>query len=417
MKKKAYRFSPSPTGKLHLGSARTAMISYILAKKNSAEFHLRIEDTDAARSTTEFEHEILDSLSWLGLEAEPSMVRQSDQEAGGVYRQIADRLKEAGLAYHCNCSKLDLKRMKAMQMTQKKPLGYEGTCRARANPAGVLRLDIGAVRMFLAPNEYGGGKDLHFHDHVYGPRHIDIRDLRDIVLLRADGTATYLMANTIDDTLTGISNIVRGADILPQTAIQILLRQVITKVMHLDETMPEYTHVPLVLGEGGEKLSKRSPTTKSIADLRDDGLLPEAINQFILGIGNNSVPRDRAVGMQELIDGYDESNNAKNNVAFSFHQLKHINKLHIRNKTSAELNVLMGTGYPDKLLDVCKYRNSTLADLMMDLDKSTIVLDKFQDELDVLKSNGFSKQDCIEFRTDLLGGEDGMSLSILAGLK
>lgn len=408
----SYRFTPSPTGKLHMGSARTALVSYVLSKQANKDFIIRIEDTDVARSTTAFETEILDSLKWLGIKHEGNIVRQSQQEAEGVYTQAADILVSMGLAYYCGCSTADLKRMKVMQMRQKKPLGYEGTCRTAGHSKGPLRLNIGAVRMFLEPNEYGGGKDIHFTDGVYGSRHIDIRDLRDVILLRSNGTATYLMANTVDDMLANVDSIVRGADILPQTAIQILLRKVLSKAYSLPQEQPTYTHVPLVLGESGEKLSKRSPTTKSIMDLYEDGIMPEAIVQFILGVGNNSVPRDRALTMDEIVEVYDASQNAKNNVAFSHHQLLHINKLHIRKADNKSLSFV----YPEELVELCKNRVSTLNELREDLRKSYKIIQNFDGHLHELHKYDFHSDKCKEFRFTYLEGEPSMCLRTLHGI-
>ena len=380
-----YRFTPSNTGKLHLGSARTALISYVMSKKANKPFHLRIEDTDAARSTQEFEDEILDSLDWLGIKVDTEITKQSVNESSGLYGDVTKILIDKGLAYYCQCNIQSLKRLKAAQMRAKKPLGYEGNCRASGHTSGVLRLNIGAVRMFLDPNEFGGGKDIHFTDGVYGARHVDIRDLRDVVLMRSNGTATYLLANTIDDTMIGIHNIVRGADLLPQTAIQILLRQTIVKALSLTDSKLSYTHVPLVLGESGEKLSKRSPTTKSIRDLRYEGIMPNAISQFILGVGNNSVPRDRYVSPDELIDLYDETKNSKNNVAFSEHMLKHINKLHIRESSNTELRRLIDiSDCPSEVLEVCKYRSDTINALRYDVKNTMFVLNKFDEQLRVI---------------------------------
>ncbi len=413
----SFRFSPSPTGKLHIGSARTALISYVLSQQTNAPFIYRIEDTDVARSTKAFEVEMMDSLKWLGMTSDEAPIRQSDQESSGIYKEIAQRLIDAGLAYYCNCSKLDLKKMKVMQLQQKKPLGYEGTCRAYGNPSGVLRLDIGAVRMFLEPNEHGGGKDLYFHDAVYGDRHIDIRDLRDIVLLRTDGTATYLMANTVDDTLSGVTDIVRGADLLPQTAIQILLRKVLVRVMGLNPQLPAYTHVPLVLGETGEKLSKRSKTTKSIKELEDEGILPEAIIQFVLGVGNNSVLQDSKQSLEDIVKTYDSSQNAKKNVRYSDHQMYRINKLHIQAMTHGEINEHLRTSYEAKLIDVCKYRVNTMVLLKQDLEKTQMILKTFDNDLDQLQSNDFNDDACQLFRLNKLGGESSMSLKDLASLR
>jgi len=396
---KVFRFAPSPTGRLHLGSARTALISYILAKKAGGKFHYRIEDTDKARSTPEFEKNLTESMKWLGIDYEPTVIRQSEQEANGVYKNIADMLVANGLAYYCQCSTSDLKAMKAAQIVTKRTLGYEGVCRERGHTEGVLRLNYGALRMFLEPNEYGGVKDLRFTDSVYGSRHVDIRDLRDTVLLRADGTATYIMANTVDDVLTGVTDIVRGADLLPQTATQILLRRALARVLGRGIKDPQYTHLPLVLNEDGEKLSKRDPSTKSILELRDAGILPQAIIQFVLSVGNNSIARDRAMSLDEIIESFDPSQNAKNNVAFSYHQLLHINKLHLRALPASQIS----TDFPEKLINACKMRHKTLNDVLADAAKSYNIIMEHRNSLVSLAQEGFSPESCQVFRAQCVG--------------
>jgi glutamyl/glutaminyl-tRNA synthetase len=379
-----------------------------MAKKSKSAFHYRVEDTDQARSTLEFEENLRESLEWLSITSELPTVRQSSQEEAGVYKDIVDAMVKAGVAYYCQCSTMALKKLKAQQIAMRKPLGYEGACAVSGHTSGVVRLNISAVRMFLEPNEFGGGKDLRFTDSVYGPRHVDIRDLRDVVLLRADGTATYLLANTADDFLTGVTDIVRGADLLPQTAIQILLRRVMAKVLKMPIVDPRYTHLPLVLSESGEKLSKRDPKTLSILDLRDQGFLPTAILQFILGVGNNSISKDKAMSLEEIVQAFDPSMNAKNNVAFSFHQLLHINKLHIRKMPAA----LIAPEYPEALVDVCKTRFKTLVDVREDIAKSYRIKTVHHDSLASLASLGFPESACKTFRANNIG-EPSMALEVL----
>jgi len=410
----AYRFSPSPTGKLHLGSARTAMVSYVLSKQAEAEFHLRIEDTDLVRSTKAFEDEIIESIQWLGVQFNNAVIRQSEQEEAGVYKDIGKKLVDAGLAYYCGCTKHSLQKMKAAQIQAKLPLGYTGVCREANHSSGALRLNMAAVRLALdSKGEYGGLKHIKFTDSVYGPRNTDLRDLTDIVLLRANGEATYLLANTVDDLFSGVTRVVRGADILPQTPIQIVLRQSIATTLSMPIDIPEYTHVPLVLGESGEKLSKRSPTTKSIMDFKADGILPDAITQFALAIGNSSITKTEALTLQEIIECYDASKNAKNNVAFSVHQLLFINKLHIRRTPNDVLNKLMGTSFSEETLQICKHRVNTLVALKADAEAAEFIIKTFEKELKDLESKGFPPKECQDFRVTCLGGASGIALNAL----
>ena len=393
------------------------MISYVLAQQANAEFFLRVEDTDTVRSTKEFEVDILNSLAWLGIKHSGTIIRQAEQEASGLYKDVAKKLVEAGLAYYCGCTRISLQKMKMAQIQEKLPLGYTGVCRDSGHESGALRLNMAKIRLALdTQGEYGGLRHLKFTDNVFGSRNNDLRDLNDIVLLRANGEATYLMANTIDDLFSGVNNIVRGADILPQTIIQIVLRTVIARVSHLPEDIPIYTHVPLVLGENKEKLSKRSPTTKSVLEMKAEGLLPDAIIQFALAIGNNSVPKEEALSLDEIVKIYDASKNAKNNVAFSVHQLLFINKLHIRRTSEDELNTLMGTDFTPEVLKVCKFRVNNLVSLKEDAENVNLILSNFATELKELKATGISGETCKKFRDAHLNGASGVALDVLATL-
>lgn len=419
MKYKRFRISPSPTGTTHLGTARTGLVSFILAKKAKAPFHLRLEDTDAVRSTEQFAEGIVEAFTWLGVDFEKEVIKQSEQETAGVYRDIAEALISSGIAYYCGCSPSVLKKMKAHQVKNKSRLGYVGACRDSEHPSGALRLNIGAVREFLDENNefHGGLKDLRFTDGVYGPRHVDIRDLNDVVLMRGNGAATYIFANTVDDMLTGITDIVRGADILPQTALQIVLRRVMSKLLGKSQTDPVYTHVPLVLGENKEKLSKRAPTTTSIVQYREAGYLPEAIAQFALALGNKSIPMEEPLSMVQIIERYDESQNSKVNIAFSEHQLLFVNKLHLRIKSAKELNKLMGTSFSEDLVNTFKARTKTLVQLKAEIEDALEIHKTYLSELKALAQLGFQSANCAKFRESFLDGKCTVGLEVIEQLK
>jgi len=189
------------------------------------------------------------------------------------------------------------------------------------------------------------------------------------------------------------------------------------RVLAINTKVPKYTHVPLVMGETGEKLSKRSKTTKSIKELKDDGLLPEALIQFVLGVGNHSVSKTVHQDIEGIIKAYDPSKNAKNNICYSDHLMYHINKLHIRALTHGEINEYFGSSYPAKIIDVCKYRVNTMVLLKQDLEKTQRILTDFDNDLDNLQSNDFNDDACQLFRLNKLGGEPSMSLKDLANLR
>jgi glutamyl/glutaminyl-tRNA synthetase len=332
--------------------------------KMNSKFILRIEDTDKARSDVKFTEELMESLRWLGIQWEPTVMLQTQQEAEGVYHHFVESLLHLGLAYRCGCSQQTLKMLKAHQLKNKLILGYEGNCRSARHDTGPIRLNWSAVRMFLEPNEYGGFKDVYFADTIFGSRHSDIRDFRDVILERSDGSATYFLANTFDDVVAGVTNIVRGADLISQTAMQIVFRRVIQKVLGIDNEHHHYTHLPLVLAEGGEKLSKRDAATKSIKNYKDEGILKDALVQFILGVGNHSVPKDRAVGFEELVELYDITQNSKNNISVSEGLLLHINKLHMRSMPLEAFSDLLPSTMPiPEVLALCIPRAKTLNQL------------------------------------------------------
>lgn len=393
------RFSPSPTGKLHLGSLRTALISHFTSKN----FVLRIEDTDVKRSTKESEQEILDTFEWLDLKIEGEVVRQSQQEAQGAYKGMVDALIAHGYAYRCDCSVEALKEMKSQQIKNKeRRLGYNGKCRESANEAGVVRLNTRKI------GEERGDKFFVFEDDVFNTRRVDFRDVPDAVLLRSNGTATYILANTVDDMQAGVNYVARGADIITQTATQMALREAI----HLSAGIPnppvQYSHLPLILGGKKEKLSKRNPDTKSILEYRDQGFTKEAIVQFVLSLGNRSISTSRALSMGELRASYDVKKLRRNDTAFLEHKLLHLNGLHLKRMEAIEAHKLIAELYDVtldiKLISGFKGRSQTLLELKSKCEEFSALVEAKPEALSKLNADNFSIDACKTFRQEVLGG-------------
>ena len=393
------RFSPSPTGKLHMGSLRTALISYFTSKS----FVLRVEDTDVKRSTKESEVEIIDTFKWLGIKPDGEVVRQSQQEASGAYKGMVDALIAHGYAYRCACSIDELREMKTQQIKNKeRRLGYNGKCRDSHNGSGVVRLNTRKI------GEERGDKFFVFEDDVFNTRRVDFRDVPDAVLLRSNGTATYILANTIDDMQAGVNYVARGADIITQTATQMALREAI----HLSTGIPnpevQYSHLPLILGSKNEKLSKRNPDTKSILEYKAKGFTKEAIVQFVLSLGNKSIPTNRALHMGEMKSLYDVKKLRRNDTGFLEHKLLHLNGLHLKRMDASTahqmITDLYGVSLDIKLISGFKERTQTLLELKNRCEEFTALVSAKPEGLKKLNDDSFSIEACKEFRKTVLGG-------------
>ena len=262
------RFAPSPTGYLHIGGARTALFNYLLAKKQSGTFVLRIEDTDVARSTQESVDAILDAMTWLGLSYDEGPIYQSDRF--DLYREKVQQLLDEGKAYRCYCTaeELDAKREKAKQEGRKPK--YDGTCRNRTDQP-----DAPYVVRFKLPTE---GEETTFVDRIKGSISFRHEELDDLIIQRTDGTPTYNFVVVIDDAEMGINLVIRGDDHINNTPRQILLYQA------LGYSIPEFAHVPMILGSDKKRLSKRHGAT-SVMVYREMGYLPEAMINYLVRLG------------------------------------------------------------------------------------------------------------------------------------
>jgi glutamyl-tRNA synthetase len=263
------RFAPSPTGYLHIGGARTALFSWLYARKHGGTFILRIEDTDIERSTAESVNAILEGMTWLGLEYDEGPFFQTKRFPR--YREVLDEMLQAGKAYHCYCSKERLEQLRNEQMARKDKPRYDGRCRAGvANPpAGVKPV----VRFKNPPDGAVVVEDL-----IRGRVTFQNAELDDLITARADGTPTYNFTVVVDDMDMKVSHVIRGDDHLNNTPRQMNMLQA------LGAQPPVYAHVPMILGPDGSRLSKRHGAV-SVMQYRDEGYLPEALLNYLVRLG------------------------------------------------------------------------------------------------------------------------------------
>jgi glutamyl-tRNA synthetase len=266
------RFAPSPTGYLHIGGARTALFNYLFARHHGGEFILRIEDTDRERSTPEAIEAILESMKWLQLEWDEGPFFQTQRSS--LYGAKIEELLAKGKAYPCICtpSELDAKRQ-AAQKEKRKP-SYDGTCRPPEGVVPSLPVDRPFTVRFRSPRS---GTTV-VNDKVKGIVVFDNRELDDLIIARSDGTPTYNFCVVVDDIDMGITHIIRGDDHLANTPRQIQLYDA------LEQPLPEFAHVPLILGTDKARLSKRHGAT-SVTSYRDMGYFPEAVVNYLVRLG------------------------------------------------------------------------------------------------------------------------------------
>ena len=281
------RFAPSPTGYLHIGGARTALFNYLLAKKEQGTFILRIEDTDVARSTQESVDAILQAMTWLGLSYDEGPYYQSDRF--DLYKAKVQELLDKGLAYRCYCSQeeLDAKREAAMKSGGKPK--YDGTCRERNQPPIA---DAPFVVRFKSPQE----GEITFVDRIKGPITFRNEELDDIIIQRSDGTPTYNFVVVVDDAEMGVNLIIRGDDHVNNTPRQIPMYTA------LGYQVPEFAHVPMILGADKSRLSKRHGAT-SVMAYQEQGYLPEALVNYLARLGWSHGDQE-IFSMEDLIEKF-----------------------------------------------------------------------------------------------------------------
>lgn len=303
------RFAPSPTGRMHLGNLFTALVSWLSVKSKGGKWILRIEDLDPQRSRTEYAEQIEDDLRFLGLVwdeggIEDTINNQSYQQSkrGDIYEQYLDRLIDTGLTYPCFCSKADIRASQAPHASDGRII-YPGTCRPAGNPPFKPSLShflsesslshslAHSVRIFVPD------KEIHFYDSIFGRQTVNpAQEYGDFVIQRADGAWAYQFAVVVDDALMGVTEIVRGADLLGSSAPQIYLYNI------LGFTPPEFCHIPLICNSGGIRLSKRD-SALSMDTLRSRYSAEQIIGYLAYLAGQ--LPEPEPITPRELIPIFD----------------------------------------------------------------------------------------------------------------
>ncbi|MFC5355381.1 glutamate--tRNA ligase [Azospirillum himalayense] len=315
------RFAPSPTGFLHIGGARTALFNWLYARRNGGTYLLRIEDTDRQRSTDAAVDAILDGLSWLGLDWDGDAVSQFARK--DRHAEVAQQMLAAGRAYYCYASPEELEEMRAAQKAAGQPVRYDGRWRDRdpsEAPAGVK-----PVIRLKAPQE---GETV-LKDRVQGEVTVQNAQLDDLILLRADGTPTYLLAVVVDDHDMGVTHVIRGDDHLTNTFRQIQ----IYNAMGWD--LPEFGHIPLIHGPDGAKLSKRHGAL-GVDAYRDMGYLPEAIRNYLLRLGW-AHGDDEIISTEQAVEWFNLEGIGRSPSRFDFAKLENLNAHYMRQADDARL--------------------------------------------------------------------------------
>ena len=314
MKPVITRFAPSPTGTLHIGGLRTALFNYVYSKQNNGKFLIRIEDTDRERSTKEFEKNILDNLSSIGLTPDENPINQSERNE--IYVKAAEKIIESGKAYWCDCSPEDLEQMRKEQAEAGKKPMYDG----RSRNLGLSKTDKTVLR--LATPESG---EIVVKDLIRGEIKFNNNELDDLILLRSDGTPTYHLCNVVDDFEQNITTVIRGEDHISNTPRQIHIQNA------LGYPELEYAHLPLVLGTDKKRLSKRNAAT-SLEEYREKGYLDSAIINALARLGwsqgNNEV-----FYLTDLIKEFNIKDVQKAGAIFDISKLDWLNSQHLANLT------------------------------------------------------------------------------------
>jgi glutamyl-tRNA synthetase len=308
------RFAPSPTGFLHIGGARTALFNWLYARHSGGTFRLRIEDTDRKRSTPEAIDAIMNGLTWLGLDWDNEPVFQYAR--ADRHREIAEQLLAKGFAYRCYATADELNEMRAKLRAEGKPIRYDGRWRDR-DPGDAPENAPFVIRL-KAPQS---GETI-VHDRVQGDVTFANENLDDMILLRSDGTPTYMLAVVVDDFDMGVTHIVRGDDHLNNAARQLQI------IRALDWREPTYAHVPLIHGPDGAKLSKRHGAL-AVEAYRDMGYLPDAMRNYLLRLGW-SHGDDEMIPTNKAIEWFNFETIGKSAARFDFKKLENLNGHYIR---------------------------------------------------------------------------------------
>ncbi len=329
MKKIRVRFAPSPTGFLHVGGARTAIFNWLYARHYNGKFLVRIEDTDRDRSKNELVKYILDELQWLGLDWDEQVIFQSNRKE--IYQQITKKLVDTGKAYYCYCSSEELAQQKDFAIKHKGDYRYNRHCRnltleeqkylESKNTNKVVRLKV-------------GDGETSFEDIVHGSLTFKNNEIEDFIILKSDGNPTYHLAVVVDDGMMNITTVIRGDDHLSNTPKQIMLYNA------LEWGMPEFVHVPLILGQDKKRLSKRTGAA-SILEYKNIGYTSEAVLNYLALLGWSPGGDREIITIEELISLFSLSGISKKSAIFDENKLKWMNDQYLSLMSDSQLSKII----------------------------------------------------------------------------
>jgi glutamyl-tRNA synthetase len=345
------RFAPSPTGFLHIGGARTALFSWAYARRHGGTFVLRIEDTDLERSTQASVQAILEGMRWLGLDWDEGPFFQMQRLER--YREAAERLIAAGHAYRDYMPKHELDALRAAQSARGQKPRYDRAIGATYRGTGPAPI------RFRTPQEGTVG----WNDLVKGPIEFPNAELDDLVILRADGVPTYNFGVVVDDLDMAMTHVIRGDDHVNNTPRQIHIFRA------LGAALPEFGHVPMILGGDGERLSKRHGAV-SVTQYRDEGFLPEALDNYLARLGW-SHGDEEIFSMRQLCEWFDFAHVSRSPARFDVEKLKWLNQHYLKQADDARLAAFLPerAGPPrDKVAALLKERAATVAELVAQSD-------------------------------------------------
>ena len=315
------RFAPSPTGYLHIGGVRTALFNWLYAKKNKGKFLLRIEDTDQKRSSLDAINIILEGLEWLGINFDDVPIYQNSNI--NRHKEIANKLLNEGNAYRCWASKEELLEMKKIAEKNNSNIGYNGLWREKES----TKNELGKPYTIRFKSKKNG--ETIVNDKVQGDVLFQNKSIEDFIILRSDGSPTYMLSSVVDDHDMMITDIIRGDDHLNNTAKQIQIYKA------LDWKIPNFSHIPLIHGDDGSKLSKRHGAL-GIDYYKKKGFLPEAIKNYLLRLGWSHGDKE-IFSEEEMIRLFNLKNIRKSSSRLDIEKLKSVNSFYIKNKNNREL--------------------------------------------------------------------------------
>lgn len=385
------RFAPSPTGYLHIGGARTALFSYLYARHHGGVFVLRIEDTDLERSTPESVNAILEGMTWLGLEYDEGPFYQTKRF--DRYKEVVQQLLDTGHAYRCYCTKEELDARREEQMARKEKPRYDARCRSLTAP----REGMPYVIRFKNPTEGHVVVD----DLIRGRVVFDNKELDDLIIARSDGTPTYNLSVVVDDMDMNITHVIRGDDHLNNTPRQMNIFRALGK------EPPRYAHVPMILGEDGQKLSKRHGAA-SVMDYREQGFMPEALLNYLVRLGwshgdQEVFSRDEMIRLFDIADVNNSASalNMSKALWLNQHYFKTLDPAHVAHHLSyhlGKLDIDPSTG-PDAVEVVKAYRER--AKTLVEMAQSSVFFYKDFDAYDEKAAKKNLKADIVEPLTTL----------------